>query len=287
MFERNALTLQSAARGFLSRKKYALHNIPKAPEVDYEAFLVGNDPVMTGLANYQMTEHFALIGTSCFRSVAIACSLASKLDKTIIPKIVIIDSSRQVNEIWRRVQQLFTSCLNAETFQQQLTMLLIESAYLIRVVDKIFSPHPAIRYPNQNITKFFQYLFDTYDYDYVRRMILDTLILQHDWENTVVFTSLKNIFHDTDVNQIVAYPSNIVTSYSPQKNPDTIEKILRNIDLLKPALTIHTDLCTRHMKPEQALFFTESDPGSVNQQLFPNDSFLPCHASILKRSNTR
>ena len=137
MFERNAMMLQSAARGFLSREKYALHKIRKAPEVDCEAFLVGNDPVMTGLSNYQMTDDFVLIGTSCFRSVAIACSLGSTLAKNIIPKIVIIDSSRQVNEMWRRVQQLFAACENAQQFQQQFPVLLSESAYLVRMVDKI------------------------------------------------------------------------------------------------------------------------------------------------------
>lgn len=287
MFERNALTLQAAARGFLSRKKYALHNISNAPAVDYEAFLVGNDPVMADLANYQMTDHFALIGTSCFRNIAIACALASRQDRTTIPKIVIIDSSTQVNQVWRRVQQLFASCPDAENFQQQFPQLLDESAYLIRVVDKIFSPHPAIRYPAQNIEKFFQYLFTTYDYSYVRSMILDTVILQHDWENPEVFARLKNIFHDTGVKQIVTYPSNIVTSYSPQKHADTIERILQNIDSLTPALTIHTDLCARHMKPERAMFFTESEPVKLYQQLFPDEGLLPCQASLLKLSNKR
>jgi hypothetical protein len=276
----NKIILQSAARGFLARKKYAINDIPKKPAVDYEAFLVGNDPTMPELSQYTIKENFALIATSCFRAVGIACKLAA--DSTVIPKIIIIDTSRQVIEMWKNVQQCLQSCATQEEFQSSFPDLLYETTYLYRVINSMFSPHPAIRYPNQDTRRYFQSLITQFGYDRIQSLVLNTVVLQHDWRNKELFTKLKNILDCIGINKIVAYPSNIVTSYMPHKEMDTIQNILGNINILCPSLTIHTDLCPRHFKPEKAYYFTDSHPEFMREQLFPGGERLKCWARQLK-----
>jgi hypothetical protein len=277
MFDRQATIIQAAFRGYLARKKYSIHSIQASLGLDYEAFLIGNDPVIAGLNKYAVkTGNMVLVATSCFRAIAMACRLANQSDKTIIPRVIIIDNSRQVIELWRIVIRIFKDSLDEMVFMQKFPALMAKHAYLFRVLDIINSPNNHTRYPDQDASHFFSHLFAVYGFEYIRKIVMNTIVKMQSWENAELFGKLKNIFNRTDVTQIVMYPSNIVASYTLEKNSEIINSILQNIKLLNPVVTIHTDLCGRHLKPEKVFLVEDNDVELVTRQLFPDGSRRSC-----------
>jgi hypothetical protein len=122
----------------------------------------------------------------------------------------------------------------------------------------------------------FSHLFAVYGFEYIRKIVMNTIVKMQSWENAELFGKLKNIFNRTDVTQIVMYPSNIVASYTLEKNSEIINSILQNIKLLNPVVTIHTDLCGRHLKPEKVFLVEDNDVELVTRQLFPDGSRRSC-----------
>src|SRR3990167_7297769 len=109
-----AITIQKHIRGFLARKKYALHPLQEAQKKDYPVFVVGNDPVMPDeLAQYQEPHNqIALIATSGMRVVSIACQLSNARQA---PKIILVDNSKQVCEFLRKIRYFITMEASTES----------------------------------------------------------------------------------------------------------------------------------------------------------------------------
>lgn len=61
------------------------------------------------------------------------------------------------------------------------------------------------------------------------------------------------------------YPSNIVASIDSKMIK---EKILKNIASVSPVLTIHTNKCEKHHRPEKSLLITDQEPSAVQAALF-------------------
>jgi hypothetical protein len=64
-----AIKIQSAFKGYSTRKAYALKQLSSEDMVSYRVLIAGNDPVIEGLPTHNKNESIALLGTSGLRSV--------------------------------------------------------------------------------------------------------------------------------------------------------------------------------------------------------------------------
>ena len=96
-----AITIQTMFRAYRVRKQYAIKQLPSADLQNYKVRIAGNEPEIDIAHHPVDNEQIALIGTSGFRSVELACKLNP--DQT---KLIIIDNSRQVITFWRDIKNL-------------------------------------------------------------------------------------------------------------------------------------------------------------------------------------
>ncbi len=218
------------------------------------ADFLGNDPSITNLEQYAATEgHVALIATSGVRAILLACELNEKNKTACIPKIFLIDYSERVDFMWKSMKAIAENNTTVENFLIGLSEFLSENVWL-----KNSSDDAEIR--------FFKYLFNLYSFDYVRKIILGTVFLRQDWENTSTFYKLKNYFKEANIKNKYVYASNIVAC-----SPKSAHAILKNIQKIDAKLSIHTNLNILKHKPDTVYLCPDQSPEKVSSCIFPEE----------------
>ena len=268
--EKAATTIQKHVRRFLARRKYSIQHLREDQQESYLTFVVGNDPWMPpSLDKYnEPNKKVALIATSGMRAVSLACKLGNKKN---IPKIVVIDNSSKVYKFWYEMREFIKydkNAATAELFLKNLPSFLSSHKNLYRdLQDKcVFSDAPpGIKYLNQNINIYFNELIEEYGYDYVRAVILHDSLIKQSWADENVFVKVKNILAYQGIDTIYMYPSNMVACI---QDPEIRDQVLENIANANPVLSIYTDYCQIHRRPENVYLLENNYPDQVANTIF-------------------
>lgn len=253
------------------REKYKIDQNIKL--VNYKAYVIGNDPIIDVSKFAASQGPIAMVATSGMRSVQLACQLANKLDKKLIPKIFIIDNSDQVNKLWKNIKKFFSSCKEEKEFEKNIASFLLKNKELYHDLEKYsfledFSEESKeVKYHDQNIAGFFKNLFANYGYDYVRAIILNATLIKQSWTDENVFKKLKNAFDFLKIKQVYTYVSNIAFCVD-EMEPEKLDILLANIASIHPALSIHTNYCHQHHKPDKVFLCADAAPDKIKKELF-------------------
>ncbi len=272
--EAAAITLQKNIRGFIARKKYGIKQLKRNEMDSYETFVVGNDPKMpASLANYHVAdEKIALVATSGMRALSIACDLGNSGHT---PKIFLIDNSREVCEFWLKLRAFASddvACGTAQKFLDKLARFLVNNEHLYRDIPDHALQHDhdndGVKYPNQNISRFFIKMISKHGYDYVRAVLMHASVIKQSWTDTDTFVKVKNIATLHGIKKIFMYPSNIVGCLDAVGEQAAVEKTLENIKATAPVMTIHTDCVGVFAGHPKHVFLLENqEPKYVMQQV--------------------
>jgi hypothetical protein len=273
------IKIQSAIRGFQVRERYQINALPDNEREDYPAFVIGNDPKMPPELDHYIEpeDKIALVATSGFRAISLACKLGNPNQ---IPKILLVDNSRQVIALWRAMRDFVRNDSKADIgplFLYYLEKFLSEHQRLYRNLPAdILKKHctEQVSYLSQDIFGYFKTLINKYDYQYVRKVIMHTSLIEQSWADSDTFNKIGNILSYLNIDKIIMYPSNIVACIDDQ---ETQEKVLNNIEALSPMLSIHTDCCDMHGHPERVMLITNQNPSHVQSELFQSTCIKPNH----------
>lgn len=252
MQRQSIVSIQSRIRGLNARNKYEIKPLPHKEMTSCKTFVRGNDPEMPAELKkfHEPKDKIAVIATSGMRAVWIACLLGNKNQ---IPKIYLVDNSENVHIFWDAMHSLMLTAQGEQDFISKLKIFL--------------QKNPQVYHYEPSLYIYFEELFDTYSFNYVRRVILHTSLIKQSWADAELFDKLKNFIELHGITKTYLYPSNIVSCVEEFDQ----ETILRNIQKIAPALTIHTDLTLRH-HPENVFLTTDQNPEVVKQTLFHENS---------------
>lgn len=276
-----AKKLQSFVRGSEIRNKLVINPLSNHQLEDYPAFVIGNDPMMPKEldSHAEAKEKIGVVATSGLRAVSLACKLGNQ---NSTPKIFIVDNSLQVVSLWKAMREFFADVSKtgtADLLFANLPTFLDQNKTLYRDFEPDqFKPHctKTLKYLSQDINGFFKALISKYGFDYVKKVILHTSIIQQSWADTDTFQKIKNLTTYLKIDKIYMYPSNIVACID---DINTQMRVLNNIKLVSPILSIHTNVCDRHHKPEEVFLVTNQNPSAVASTLFSSKCLNPSHAA--------
>ena len=129
--EKAAITLQRLYRGHRDRTHFQIKGLSSSEEVSYPAFPLGNDPEIK-LKKQDNKGAVAIIATSGVRSVLLACQLGDKHNKKIIPKIILVDNSREVHQFWNQIKTFAEENMTEDDFLKNLPKFFEKNKSLIR-----------------------------------------------------------------------------------------------------------------------------------------------------------
>lgn len=236
--EKAAIKIQSFSRHFFARKKYHFVKKPLDECQNYPLRVIGNDPVIKALPQHLSHDNILLVGTSGLRTLENACILGGRL-----PKILLIDDSKQVIQFWLNLKKMVASASNQGNF---ITKLMDEKR---REVKKC-SCHYCIKY-YQGMIYYLQYLCNQYYFERVKRILLHAMIIPQDWADKNTFNIINNYIQRHQYQGVYLYPSNIVAYVADSDHKKAIQ-ILENIEQLNPDLVIHTDMING--KPKNVIY---------------------------------
>lgn len=219
---------------------------------NYPAFFVGNEPEFTGLESYQAREgKVVLIATSMMRSVWVACQLSGHSIET--PQIILIDNSKCVHFLWKKIKEYLEKCEKPGIFFSGLNNFLNTNR-------KAFIDYAG---HDQKVINHFNLLFRKYGYLCVKSIIAEMCLIQQSFADKAIFERLKMMLSDLNIKNVYMYVSNILHYVSE----DTAEKIMENIAMINPGLSIYTDIINK--KPRHFFLCQDSTADSVRSTLFP------------------
>lgn len=252
--DKDAATLiQKTLHGIAVRSHTVIKQLPDDKLCSYRSFLIGNDNPLTAehLGPHKINTNFVLIGTSLFRSIDIACTLAAS--EAVFPKVVIVDNSREAAIAWAKIKDFFQKSTKTSW-----------RAFLFDNPDEddpggflefVLSELRDIRV-DSDLVRFFTLFSKFHSLEYVRRVVAGVVMIQQDWSNIETFTTLRQIYKDRP---IVAYPSNII----PYVDPPIQINVIKCIDTLKPCLSLCTNLDPYVRRPTKSYVFLDSSPATL------------------------
>ncbi|OGT36455.1 MAG: hypothetical protein A3F11_11735 [Gammaproteobacteria bacterium RIFCSPHIGHO2_12_FULL_37_14] len=272
MFRQHAATkIQNNFRTYLAQKKYQVQELSPNAQTNYPTHIVGNDPVMTDdIFSYKSKkdEKIALIATGGMRALMVACQLNNSNET---PKIILIDNSKIVCTFWRELRKFSEENKNEDSFLSTLPSFLKKHEILYEYqFEKHHAALPDIqevlgtKLHNQNSYRFFSKIINEFGYKLMRSIILHTTVIAQTWVDPIIFSKIKNILSLHNINNIYMYPSNIAFYV---KNEDRM-KVLKNIDNMRPTLSIQTDLNPTLSMPGTIFFIQKNHAESVYQEFF-------------------
>ncbi len=215
----------------------------------------------------ELNDKIALIATSGFRAISLACQLGNTRNT---PKIILIDNSKNVYKFWYAFREFTRNHPSKELFFENLPSFLKSNTHLCRQINLSDIYNVGLRtvqYPNQDITAYFNEMIKEYSYEHVRNIINHTTLIKQSWFDTATLAKIKNILNYLNINKIYVYPSNIL---SMTWNPLDRYLLLDNIKELSPVLSIHTDFCDVHEMPEKVSLYTNQCPTHIENSIFSN-----------------
>lgn len=229
-----ATKIQALTRGFFSRNEFKLSSIPSTHRLLSPLFIKGNDPEINKLPRYLSDKKIIIIGTSGLRIVELACKLGGKL-----PKIVLVDNSRNVIEFWHALKDVAITSLHKKEF---INNLFPEDDLSPKPVDACWK-----------VCSYLLELFDSFGFDRVKKIIAHATILPQKWEDKKTFKSLRCVITLHQYDGVYVYPSNISAFLWACNQENKTKQVLNNIELLNPDLAIHTNLGFRGI-PDKVVY---------------------------------
>lgn len=226
--------MQTLVRAYLAMKKFGLKSLHPVQRTNYPAFYVGNDP--DGLIipdDVKANEAFAMIGTSCLRALDIAAKLCAN-QTTFIPKIYLIDNSKNVVEFWVNIKEAFSGSNSVFEVKDKIENKEEKFSSLFKKDDVFF-----ISLINMMIL--IKKISSEYGFERLKKTVMNLSMVCQNWKAPIVFYKIKNICDLLNLKKIYVYASNIVSCLDPN-DPETetnIRKILKNIESLGPVGSIH------------------------------------------------
>jgi hypothetical protein len=263
------------AQALIRRKqvmdKFTINELDQTQMESYPTFVVGNDPLMPKtLDQYHVEdEKIALVATSGMRAVSLACKLGTEKH---LPKIIIVDNSFEVVQFWKLMREFAVQNTNQHDFLNHLPQFLHQHEDLYRRLpkDAYKADNTAtVSYLSQDIPGYFKALFGKYGFDYVRRVMMHASVIQQSWTDVETFAKIKNILAYLEINKVVMYPSNIAECIH---DPDLQDRLFQVIDDMNPMLSIHTDCCPGHHKPERVFLIENNQKDYAKQTVFAKSS---------------
>ncbi|MBA2655785.1 MAG: hypothetical protein H0U70_02235 [Tatlockia sp.] len=279
----DVVSIQNQIRGFLDRKKYTISQLLDKELTRYPAFAIGNDPEIISLKKYQQPGRIAILSTSGLRAIKLACqlkkqneamTLEQKIDKSKVPLILIMDNSKSVYQFWKNLQAFMQD--NNKTASEDLclanlTLFLEESEPLY--VLKGISLFSWSEQKHKHLYDHLRRLFFDYGYEFIRTMICNALLFRQSWTDTDSFIKLKNILAYREIEHIYVHPSNLISLIPAIEDR---KKIISNIKVLDPVVSIHSSFCKKHDTPEKILFFSRES----EETMLKDASFPLCYSDI-------
>lgn len=251
--EEAAVIFQKFFRGKLARKNFHIEQESEKFLYDFPGMVFGNDPYIEKLYSHQAKDgNIVLIATSCLRAVEIACKLGNPNRDKFLPKIILIDHAIKVSLFWNAIRKFAKENTKQEDFLNNLEQFLIDHSKLITTTSYMLGYNMFLRF------------FENYGFDYVRKVIINTAYIRQGWQNSDTFNSLRNIIQHHKIQNVYVYASNIVPCTA-----DFAQKILKNIQLLKPKLSIHSNYDFEKRGADEIHLFEDSEPGNIIKKLFP------------------
>ncbi|MDR3442392.1 MAG: IQ calmodulin-binding motif-containing protein [Legionella sp.] len=265
----SVVTIQSLWKGYHIRKEFSFKHFADVGMHSSPTYVVGNDPVIKNLELYVANphEHVALIGTSGLRALSLICKLAPT---QTTPKLIIVDNSTSVVLFWRKFRELVhITPANKVEFLQKFEQFLATNQHLHKIMANdalTVNIAPGVEYENQNSKRFLEHLIDLYDLEFLCRIIKSATIINQSWANKELFCAIKNILNLNGITKTYLYPSNIahcIATYDA-------DKLLENIQLISPTLSIITDRCPSHSLPEEVYITTKTNKVELRALIFPS-----------------
>lgn len=297
-----AVKLQSAWKGYLVRKE--LKKPHTLTPQNYATLISGNEPSIR--FPQKLDRNFVLVGTSGIKSLQLISDLAkiqpSSDGYSHVPKLFIVDYSPYVVNFWKFLKNCVAKAKNITDF---IAHVLTRRFDLEKYTGGCcLSPEKVLincicGLANLNAEPTSGSYLETIPgkenkWDFIKNVIEKATIICHDWSDPSAFAYIRQ--HTAPEVPIVVYASNIIEfantcrrPMSSEESTTTIDKMLDNIFLLRPYLSIHTrtwkrtDCC--HIKPDETLLLKGSDKKTHLDSL-SNAKFRPlvptqkCNASI-------
>jgi len=213
-----------------------INGIPEIPDnqlSNYLACVLSNEPLVSHYGS-KLEGSSVLVGTSCLRSLLIASELSTPENLT---KLFIIDNSRQVYFFWKVLKQVVLVS-SSET----------QSEFLDKLLDALNGIQEHIYEKPESVINYFKQLFSKYGYEGIMELLATTVLIKQDWSDTNTFKKLNDYFTNNAFKNVYVYCSNIVGYMTDDHGSAVGNKILENIQLLKPKRSIHTDFVPARKK---------------------------------------
>jgi hypothetical protein len=216
---------------FINTKSLPAENLSK-----YNAYLRSNDYVLNIKESLVASEgKLIVIASTSLTALSITCELGEKNQSHLIPELVLIDNGAYAAQLWDALRKFFLENLTLNDALEKITPFIYDNLDLISISS--FSSAEQHAFALGNI-EYFQKIINQHDYQFLRKVALQTVYLAHDWGIEEIFIELKRYIDKNNFEKIFVYPSNIVAL----SRENLAMKILENIDSLEPHLSIHTNL---------------------------------------------
>ncbi|MCL9684878.1 hypothetical protein [Legionella maioricensis] len=269
-FIESTILIQSLIRRYEIQKKYKFTSLPEESMVSYQAFLLGNDPLVNVPDRYVPNQGgVALVAVSGFRALQLACKLGEK-DKSTMPRVFIVDISKQVHVVWKMLKECADKSTTATAFLANLDHFLKDAAGQYRNIQQYACTCTDCEpKPNPDPLVFFGELITMYGYDYVSEIITHTVLIKNSFADRETFKKIKEHISNLGISNTFVYSSNVLTDiyWIGIKNRPLVNIILENIQFLDPNISIHTNLCRKHWEPKNVYLMENQSPELVRSIL--------------------
>lgn len=238
-----ATKIQNTARMFQAKRKYSI--APCKTTMTDTVFCTGNDPKgLTIAPHLKSTEPFALIATSCLRSLDIAAGFCA--DHTdYVPKIYIVDINKNVRIFWLMIKTIF-NC--SHTFDELFQNITANQQDLL----------PLIGNDTIDLFDMLMQLKDVatkISFNRLKKIVQNLVPLTHDWTDKEAIKNIKAICDAIGLKKIYVYASNILSCIDEKnfdKEPE-IKQMLENIQALMPVASVYSDIDLEKRKPGEIM----------------------------------
>lgn len=225
---------------------------------DYPFMVLGNDPEVTGLAEHKSTSgSVVLVAVSGMRSVLLAAELAEGNKET--PIIVLIDISIGANKFWEEIKKFADKNADEKSFLDNFKEFYLQQKKLVP---------PFIKTNKEDcVRSFFINLFKRFGYDRVREILLNTININQSLADTETFVTLNKKLDDCKIENRYVYASNVAACVNLYDDSDQTDRVLKNIALLCPKLSIHTDYDPEKEEPKKVFLCKNQNPIAIKTML--------------------
>jgi hypothetical protein len=137
----------------------------------------------------QATDQFVVISSMNFTALDIAAELATIHQSLLTPQVIFIDNSRLAEQFWsvfcEFMQEGYTD------FKDELEAFLVKNRDLI--CPALFSTEQKTHFTRESF-KYICRVFEKYDLNYMRNLILQAAYVRQNWSSIKTFTDLKEYF---------------------------------------------------------------------------------------------